>query len=585
MNLIILGGLRPTRQAPISPVRSDAVALIMCPDLISNAISPKRVELQGVDSLLYLERPLAKAGLKPVVINPYYSQRSSPWEILEDVRAAQPGAIGISAPSHLLDDAALLASYLYAQTGLPVVMGGYICLLEKMFGAEGLMQRLGGVTVLFKGEGEERAPLVFKALQNPQAGPSLSQIPGLLWRDTQGRVVDTGIAPHIHNVDDLIPDPERLAGFPKQHVDIYAMRGCSYDCSFCEIPDFQGHRLRRMSGTALNNLILELKDKWDRAGAPPSSRKIFFTDDNFLNGRAVSPEQFEAGQRGRIDEIADTLLRTETKIQFQTRATDVWRNRGEILRNKDVFSQIHMGIESFAATQLERWRKRSTPEDNWKAIRFLSEAGITYVCYMVLLDGETTFEEVLRNAEGILSLPPSGGIPYLIRAFGTGYAANVYQDILGRRPDLPKGIQRHHELMCESVALFPFADFYAWHKYTEPKYRALLVKGAEVLLKTGALAAEDSEAGLMAQRLNRRLILAIHNFWDGMNRIYARFTEQHQEPPSDLKPVQEMMIHADHHHLETLLTQFGMLFTAAEALWEKHPQIRRLRDLREPFTS
>ncbi|MBI4539370.1 MAG: hypothetical protein HY704_07675, partial [Gemmatimonadetes bacterium] len=111
------------------------------------------------------------------------------------------------------------------------------------------------------------------------------------------------------------------------------------------------------------------------------------------------------------------------KICFQTRTQDVLRHRDVLLRHLDVIYQIHMGVESFAQSQLDRWSKRVKVQVNLEAMRLLAGLGICYYPYLILSDERTTVEEIAANCGGILELPPR---PFSVRMGGQERSAVMH---------------------------------------------------------------------------------------------------------------------------------------------------------------
>ncbi len=465
------------------------VALVMCDDYGVDFYSTKQAPSRPFSdamSLQYLVPPLQHAGLTCAVFNPYREDGYSPSRLAKEIVTSRCRAIGISVSSYLLESAALLSSHLKMATGLPIVVGGYVSLLPDV------LQHLPAVDVLFQGEGEIRAPQVFWSLIDPwHAFPTLPSIAGLVYRTPDG-LKSTGAAEPVSDIDPLWPNLEIFrvdANSTKEPLfaRIYAARGCYARCSYCEIYTFQGKKIRRMSGESVVRLIGELHHM--------GVRHIDFTDDDFLFGKP-----------GRLNEIASVLRETGIKIKFQTRATDVLRHQQEIADNRDVIYEIHMGLESFSQSQLDRWNKNTTVEQNLAAARILTEFEIPYFAYLIFMDKETTFREISEQVQGILKLPPSAGIPYALTGFSYIYSfGNPFLDLRGR-DHLSGALARCRDLLHSSSGSLRLSKDYCFaYEKGDEEYQNIIWLGAVGLLWTAGLASLEDHRGELAAELHRQI--------------------------------------------------------------------------------
>jgi hypothetical protein len=127
---------------------------------------------------------------------------------------------------------------------------------------------------------------------------------------------------------------------------------------------------------------------------------VYFNDDEFL----LNPDHL----RG----MAAVARELRMKIIFQTRTRDVICHRMLILENREAIHQIHMGVESFSQSQLDRWQKRVSVAVNRQALQILSEMNVSYMPYLILSDKHTTVEELQDACDGIVDMP---SCPYAFR--------------------------------------------------------------------------------------------------------------------------------------------------------------------------
>jgi hypothetical protein len=297
------------------------------------------------------------------------------------LRAGRPAVIGVSATGFEIATLKRLSFTLKAEhPTVPIVVGGY-CSLE----ADRLFED-SAIDVVVSGEGEETmAELVPMLL----AGAPLKAVRGILYRGERGATVRTESRPAIQNLDGLpVPEYEHVPA-DSTFVRVYASRGCPYDCSYCEIKDFySSKRIRYHSVAYVRAMVENLVRRSDHR-----IEYICFNDDEFL---------LDSEHLRRMASLARQL---ELKICFQTRTRDVVKHQVAIYDNRDVIHQIHMGVESFSQSQLDRWRKHVSVSTNRHALEILADMGISYYPYIILTDSRTTILELAETCVGLLEMP------------------------------------------------------------------------------------------------------------------------------------------------------------------------------------
>ncbi|MFA5445430.1 MAG: radical SAM protein [Bacteroidales bacterium] len=187
---------------------------------------------------------------------------------------------------------------------------------------------------------------------------------------------------------DLIPMPARhLVDLHKyspggeQATPIYTSRGCPYDCSFCA--KITGRTVRSFS---TNRILAELQEIRE-AGF----KKFVVGDDNALVtfGNADRSHLLarisETGMTFRINQDARTADRELYQQYHDAGCTD-----------------ISFGIESGSQTMLDQMNKRTTVEQNARAIETAQDVGLNVrAYYMVNFPGESpeTVDETIRFNE------------------------------------------------------------------------------------------------------------------------------------------------------------------------------------------
>lgn len=309
--------------------------------------------------------------------------RLSPTKTLEEMLRLEkrPQVFGISseggrAKSAVVELSALLKDHF---PEVPIVVGGYVWL-------ENDLMNLGkGIDVVFKGEGEDRVPAVFKYLINKQK-EHLEKIAGLLIRKDNDTVIDTGTAPRITNLDRITPDYNIFF-----NPFIYSARNCPGQCNFCYIgKHYGGNKVISMSDHKIRQSVSKIIGKM-------RSKKgnVSFKDDNFLY------------KGGRLDLIAPLLRKTEgrVKVSFSARADSIKRNKEEIERNKDFIESVGVGTEAFCSTLLQAWNKGCTTIDNFEAVEFLSEQDIKFLPFLMLDDQYDDPRTLFQALYGVVYAP------------------------------------------------------------------------------------------------------------------------------------------------------------------------------------
>jgi anaerobic magnesium-protoporphyrin IX monomethyl ester cyclase len=313
----------------------------------------------------------------------------------------RPRVIGMSATGNEIATLKRLSHHLRADfPDATLVAGGYCSLDGENLFADSALD------ALVMGEGEMTAvELVDAAI----TGRSFDGIDGLIFRDGDGRVQRTAPRASILALDTLplpVYDP-----LPRDSaiIRVYASRGCPYRCTFCEIKDFYaGRGIRRHGAAWVRDLVQALLDRH-----PGGAEFLYFNDDEFL----LEPKH--------LVEMGGVARELGLKICFQTRVSDVVKHLAVIREHADVIHQVHMGVETFAQSLLDRWKKGVKVSVNWNAMRVLSDAGISYRPYIILSDKDTTPAEIAATCDGLLRLPPC---PHAVRT-ASGPAHPVFSPL------------------------------------------------------------------------------------------------------------------------------------------------------------
>jgi hypothetical protein len=343
--------------------------------------------------------------------------------LLDEVAAMNPSIVGFSATGNEIGELQTMARIVKREKPDAIIVAGGYCSMEPE-----CILASDAIDVVVMGEGEVTARELIAALQS--RARELSSIPGIAFRSPSGAIIRTPPRAAIQNLD-FLPVPA-YSHTPRDStfLRVYASRGCPYECTFCRIKDYYTtSRVRHHSAHYMEHLVARLLNMHEGA-----VEVLYFNDDEFLI------------DRNHLDAMAQVARRFSLEICFQTRASDIVKHRAVIARNLDAIHQIHVGVESFSQLQLDRWKKRSSPEVNFRALNILSDLNCSYYPYILLTDAYTTPEEIRQTCEGILQLPACPAKPFGNIAAGTpalspylsGLHFNRMKTFLGRLERRPE---------------------------------------------------------------------------------------------------------------------------------------------------
>ncbi|HWG02280.1 MAG TPA: hopanoid C-3 methylase HpnR [Trebonia sp.] len=295
-------------------------------------------EVRVVDLQVLPRRQLTKelAGFRPEAVGislNYLANVPEALEIAADVKAVAPGCF--------------------------VFFGGH----SVSFIAEDVLaQGNGTVDVVVKGEGETAiGPLLAAARDG-----GLDTVPGAVSLEGRGPAPKT-----LHSIDSPRPARDLMRHRRRYFIgeldpcaSIEFSRGCPWDCSFCSAWTFYGRAYRKASPEAAAEELAGIREP-----------NVFIVDDvAFIrpeHGDAIAAELERRGVRKRyyLETRSDVLLRN----------LEVFR-RWSRLGLKYMF----LGIESIDAEGLALYRKRVSPDENFRALEAARRLGITVAINLIV---------------------------------------------------------------------------------------------------------------------------------------------------------------------------------------------------------
>ncbi|OII68368.1 hopanoid C-3 methylase HpnR [Streptomyces sp. CC77] len=279
----------------------------------------------------------------------------------EELRSFAPEALGVSLNylANIPEAIEIARRAKAASPGCFVFFGGH----SVSFIADHVLQQAeGAVDAVVRGEGE---PAVAPLLEAARDG-GLATVPGVVC--AEGR----GPAPLLMESLDR-PRPARdltrkrnryFIGELDPCASIEFTRGCPWDCSFCSAWTFYGRSYRRASPEAAADEMASI--------AEPN---VFIVDDvAFIrpehgHGIAAALERRRIRKNYYLETRSDVLLRNEEVFER-------WRRLG--------LRYMFLGMEAIDAEGLDLYRKRVSPDENFKALEAARRMGIMVAINLIV---------------------------------------------------------------------------------------------------------------------------------------------------------------------------------------------------------
>jgi anaerobic magnesium-protoporphyrin IX monomethyl ester cyclase len=343
---------------------------------------PQRADLSWCPNLpitlAYLAAVLEEGGHQVTVID-CPALGIDHKEFKTKIGESKPDAVGITTLTPMIESALMAAhSAKEANPETPIILGGpHATFMDKE-----ILNENPDVDIIVRGEGEQT--LLELANTIPKTNTKhLHKIKGITFRKN-GQIIRTPNRPLIQNLDEL-PRPayehlplKKYQLFGKSIMPIMTTRGCPFQCAFCVSSRMGGRNFRARSPKSVADELEWLKD---RHGAD----SFTFYDDAFT---------FDTE---RTLKICEEIKKRKIGLPWDCQ-TRVDRISEEILiRIREAGCQlISFGIESGSQKILDAIGKKTTIEQNEKAIILAKKAGISVSLNIILgYPGET--EETLQQ--------------------------------------------------------------------------------------------------------------------------------------------------------------------------------------------
>jgi len=326
--------------------------------------------------LAYVGAALEKADYQVEILDNYHLKKPIEQVKLE-IKRLEPEIVGITCGSvtyrRCIETAKAVKEVL---PSCKIVVGGW----QPSYMPESLMQH-PEIDYLVMGEGERAMVELANNITKGEDKSAIAKISGIAYRHN-GKTVKTP-STFIQDLDQ-IPFPARhllpmhiydriipyLDASPVETMNV--VRGCPYNCAYCETKKLWGSRVRAFSPP---RVVAEINDLVQNYG----SKGVYFVGDNFTINKK------------RTVELCNLIKKEKLDIEWvcDTRVDQVSR---ELLREmKDAGCRtIWFGVESGSAPILEKLNKKITIEQITHAFKLCKAERIRIACsFMLGIPGET----------------------------------------------------------------------------------------------------------------------------------------------------------------------------------------------------
>lgn len=251
------------------------------------------------------------------------------------------------------------------------------------------------VDFLLQGEGEIAFVDFLAKLHRPEQWRT---VPGLVFRDADGRVVNNGIAASTDQLDTLgfparhkirLADYTSLLGRSDVITTMFTSRGCPYRCTFCDrpySPVLSGFRFRSAQHVA---------DEIEQCIEMGIS-EAFIYDDTFTV------------RRDRVFELCEEIRKRKLDFTWDVRA-HVNTVTPELLQAMSAAGcdRIHYGVESGNDRMMKVIKKNHSIEKVENAFKWTREAGMETLAYFIIGQQTETAADIQDSVDLARRLDPN----------------------------------------------------------------------------------------------------------------------------------------------------------------------------------
>lgn len=245
---------------------------------------------------------------------------------------------------------------------------------------------------LIRFEGEKPIIKLMDGLMN---GKELSNIPNLLYKDEEDKVVENIIKPEFPDMDNLpfpIRNKKPQYRLGERFATLVTSRGCFYSkCLYCCIGAF--HNPKKGHKYALRNpenIVLEISHLYHKGGV-----KLFqFHDDNFLlPNQKKSLERIKSIKKGLIREKVDM---DSIAVMIKTRPDSLDEEIMSSLVEMGTVG-IFLGVENASKSGLKALKRGSNLDHIYDSIELIEKYPISTTFNLLIFHPTANLDEINQN--------------------------------------------------------------------------------------------------------------------------------------------------------------------------------------------
>jgi len=351
---------------------------------------------------------------KPVAVIDACGERLNEESCLSRIREAAPDLVIIETATPTIDIDLAFAFKIKHHHPQAVIAfcGPHALIVEPQFLAKNEQ-----VSFVFRGEYEM---ILYDLVLALERGQDFGHIKGLVYRSSDGKVFDNGPRPLLKEIDSL-PWParhlfpmelynDRPGGIPVPSLQMWASRGCPYQCIFCVWPQvmYGGNRYRARNPVDVVDELEFCLKKWP-------FKSFYFDDDTFNIGKE------------RIIRLSREIKARKIGLPWSVMARADLVDREILKEMKDAgLVSLKYGMESGVQELIDASGKNLQIEQVEKAVRISKELGIeVHLTFTFGLPGETR-ETISRTIQKAIELDPFSVQFSVATPFpGTAYYADL----------------------------------------------------------------------------------------------------------------------------------------------------------------
>jgi len=378
-------------------------------------------------AIAYLAAFARRKGYRVEIIDGHAEQVSNE-QVANLVLSTRAAVVGITCLARTVDDALDIAKRLKSQShNTHVCLGGQ----HVTYAADEILRTHSQVDSVVRGEGEETFGQLLDRLSS---GGSLEEVAGVSYRDGVGSVVRNQDRRPVANLDEL-PRPARdtlerlIRKGQRPVVAMLSSRGCYARCTFCNASTY--YRLgggKPWRSRSAKDVVDELAALSARYQCGEIDRIVHFYDDEFVGPGKVG--------KGRARAIAEEIIARGLRVKFYifARADSFGPGDRELLAllKRAGLIRAFIGIESSQASELELFRKGTTPAQNEAIVGMLDELGISMPASgFIMFHPYSAFEALRENARFLRSIGHHSYYNLSVKLIvyeGTGMVARLRED-------------------------------------------------------------------------------------------------------------------------------------------------------------